>query len=289
MPLQRLKDHILHILHVLPQELLTGHSQELLLRHYLHLETGDKTKRTEGTRLKRDRHPTAAAAAEAAVPPPGCQAPVLPWSLQGAMLSCPHAEPGHRTASDPLLTAAGARSSVRGRHFSETQLQLSMERCSLPPSTPQQRPVGGEGTEPGPTGPTWWKLYQRALNYQFSRCTNTRPRRRGLSTTAPGQKPFCYLSLPPPSLEIIFLTQERQGTRESLKRPRSSLGTGAPLGIPCKERWDEMAVAHWFVLLMAGCSQPPFMVTPVCRGQDPAVPLRMVRLAMIPRGGTQLP
>ena len=50
-----------------------------------------------------------------------------------------------------------------------------------------------------------------------------------------------------------------------------------------------MAVAHWFVLLMAGCSQPPFMVTPVCRGQDPAVPLRMVRLAMIPRGGTQLP
>lgn len=37
MPLQRLQDDILDVLHILAQELLTGHGQELLLRHDLHL------------------------------------------------------------------------------------------------------------------------------------------------------------------------------------------------------------------------------------------------------------
>lgn len=50
-----------------------------------------------------------------------------------------------------------------------------------------------------------------------------------------------------------------------------------------------MAIAHWFVLLVAGSSQPSFVVTPMCLSQDPVVPLHIVSLVEICRGGTQLP
>lgn len=50
-----------------------------------------------------------------------------------------------------------------------------------------------------------------------------------------------------------------------------------------------MAVACWFVLLVSGSSQPPFAVTPVCRGQDLVVLLGTVSLVTIPRGGGAAP
>lgn len=47
-----------------------------------------------------------------------------------------------------------------------------------------------------------------------------------------------------------------------------------------------MAVAHWSVLLGAGSSRSPVVVTPVCHSQDLVVPLCAVSLASIPRAGT---